>query len=405
MAATTSIGDIGGGSSTVSSSSVADSGGIGTSPLLFFNQPLVLDNGTGTIKADLAGVEHKPKLIFSNCVGRPKHVRAMAGALEGDHFVGERVTTDLRGLLALSHPMTHGMVTNWTDMEKVWNYTFNRLKIQSDEHPVLLTEPPLTPRNMRQKSTEIFFETFNSPAFFTAVQSILSMYSSGHTTGLVCDCGDGVTHVVPVVEGFAIPHGIMRTDLAGRDVTEHLHLLLRKSGCVFTTSAEMEIVREIKESACYVSVKTPSADDKHKEEIKYTLPDQRVITLTDERYRAPELLFSPEQIGDESLGMGDLVYSSVTRADTDLRGQLWANVLLCGGTTLLAGFAQRLLAEMKKKAPPNTYIKIFASAERQFSAWSGGSLLVSLASFKKMWVTRKEYDEGGHAVVNRKLLF
>ena len=78
-------------------------------------------------------------------------------------------------------------------------------------------------------------------ARFRSVQAILSLYASGRTTGVVLDCGDGVTHCVPVYEGFALPHAITRVDVAGRDITEHLQLLLRKGGYNFHTTAEKEV--------------------------------------------------------------------------------------------------------------------------------------------------------------------
>lgn len=128
------------------------------------------------------------------------------------------------------------------------------------QHPVLLTEPPLNPRSNRDTAAQILFETFNVPALHTSIQAVLSLYASGRTTGIVLDSGDGVSHAVPVYEGFAMPSSIRRIDVAGRDVTEHLQTLLRKSGYVFHTSAEKEVVRLIKESVSYV------AHDPRKEE-------------------------------------------------------------------------------------------------------------------------------------------
>lgn len=160
-------------------------------------------------------------------------------------------------------------------------------KTQKPQHPVLLTEPPLNPRANRDTAAQILFETFNVPALYTSIQAVLSLYASGRTTGIVLDSGDGVSHAVPVYEGFAIANSIQRIDVAGRDVTEHLQTLLRKSGYVFHTSAEKEVVRLIKESVSYV------AHDPRKEEkeyaaakldpkmlAKYTLPDGNKLEVS-----------------------------------------------------------------------------------------------------------------------------
>ena len=164
------------------------------------NQPVVIDNGSGVIKAGFAG-DQIPKCHFPNYIGRPKHSRVMAGALEGDLFVGPKAQ-EHRGLLSIRYPMEHGIVTDWNDMERIWQYIYSKDQLQtfSEEHPVLLTEAPLNPRRNREKSAEIFFETFNVPALFVSLQAVLSLYATGRTTGVVLDAGDGVTHAVPIYE-------------------------------------------------------------------------------------------------------------------------------------------------------------------------------------------------------------
>ncbi|KAJ2726679.1 centractin- actin- protein of the dynactin complex [Coemansia sp. Benny D115] len=369
------------------------------------NQPVVIDNGSGVIKAGFAG-DDQPKSFFSASVGRPKHLRMMAGAVEGDYFIG-RQAEELRGLLRINYPLEHGVVTDWEDMEKIWSYLYNdELKTLSEEHPVLLTEAPLNPAANREQAAQIFFETFNVPAFYTSIQAVLSLYASGRTTGVVLDAGDGVSHAVPVFEGFALPHAIQRMDLAGRDVTEYLQMLLQKAGCNLYTSAEKEVVRCAKEKVCYVALDAAKeekelstvGDGSRARSEAFRLPDGHVINLGSERFRAPEILFQPDIVGLEYPGIHQLVADAIGRADIDLRRSLYSNVVLSGGTTLTRGFGDRLLAELRKQAVKDCKIKISAPPERKYSTWIGGSILASLSTFKKMWVSAEEYQEDSDVI-------
>jgi len=365
------------------------------------NQPVVIDNGSGIIKAGFAG-EQMPKSRFPNYVGRPKHVRVMAGALDGDMFVGPKAE-EYRGLLSIRYPMEHGIVTDWNDMEKIWQYLYSKDQLQTfpEEHPVLLTEAPLNPAKNRERAAEIFFESFNVPALFISMQAVLSLYSTGRTTGVVLDSGDGVTHTVPIFEGFAMPHNIMRVDVAGRDVTRFLRLLLRKEGADFHRSSEFEIVRTIKESVCYLSTNTPR-DEVDTEKVQYKLPDGSVMEIGQSRFRAPEALFRPELIGEECEGIHECLVYSIQKSDMELRKTLYQNIVLSGGSTLFQGFGDRLLWEVKKLAPKDIKIRISAPQERLYSTWIGGSILASLDTFRKMWVSKKEYEDEGAKVIHRK---
>ncbi|EOD45798.1 actin-like protein [Neofusicoccum parvum] len=365
------------------------------------NAPIVLDNGSGTIRAGFAG-QDLPKCYFPSYVGRPKHVRALAGALEGDVFIGPRAQ-ELRGLLKINYPLEHGIVTDWDDMERIWQYVYaEELKTVSEDHPVLLTEPPLNPRTNRDTAAQILFETFNVPALYTSIQAVLSLYASGRTTGVVLDAGDGVSHAVPVYGGFQINNAVQRIDVAGRDVTEHLQMLLRKSGYVFHTSAEKEIVRNIKESHSYVCT-DPVKEEKewsgstaraNEKSVEYKLPDGKKLKIGAERFRAPEILFNPELIGSEYQGVHQLVVNAINRTDLDLRKDLFGSIVLSGGSTLTKGFGDRLLHEVQRLAVKDMRIKIYAPPERKYTTWTGGSILAGLSTFKKqMWVEKDEWQE------------
>ncbi|KAL1283702.1 Alpha-centractin [Trichinella pseudospiralis] len=366
------------------------------------NQPIVIDNGSGTIKAGFAG-DQAPKCHFPNYVGRPKHVRVMAGALEGNVFIGSKAV-EYRGLLNIRYPMEHGIVQNWNDMELIWQHLYSKDQLQTfpEEHPVLLTEPPMNPSKNRERTAEYFFETFNVPALYISMQAVLSLYSTGRTTGVVLDCGDGVTHAVPIFEGFALPHSIVRTNIAGRDVTRLLRLLLRKEGVEFYRSSEFEIVRTIKERICQVSTDSQRDDTGSSDKVQYMLPDGSTVVLGPCRFRAPEVLFRPDFIGEECEGAHECLAYCIQKSDIELRRQLYQNIILSGGSTLFPGFGDRLLNEVKRLAPKDIKIRITAPQERLFSTWIGGSILASLDTFRKMWISKKEYEDDGARVVHRK---
>jgi len=369
------------------------------------SQPLVIDLGSGLFKAGSAG-EDAPRAVFPALVGRPRHQGIMVGMGQKETFVGDEAQSK-RGVLALEYPVRRGVVTQCDSLEKIMHHCFyNELRVSPEERAVLTTEAPLNPKANREKLTQILFESFNVPAMYISIQAVLSLYSSGRTTGIVFDSGDGVSHVVPIFEGYSLPHAVFRLDLAGSNLTDQLQKLLQLRGHSFTTSGEREIVRSIKEKLCYVAIdyeqELVKAANSKECNSNYELPDGQVITINEERFQAPECLFQPSILGMEHLGIAHMMNESIQKCDIDVRSDLYANIALSGGTTMFPNIDKRIHKDLLDISKSRREIKIIAPPERKYSVWIGGSILASLSTFQQMWITNSEYEEVGPAIVHRK---
>jgi actin-related protein len=364
--------------------------------------PVIIDNGSGTMRAGFAG-DAAPQATFPSVVGRPRHKGVMVGRKE-ESYVGDEALSK-RGILTLKYPIQCGITCNWDDMEKIWHHAFySELRVAPEEHPVLMTEAPLNPKANRERMTRIIFETFSAPAFYVALRAVLSLCASGRTTGIVLQSGASSTHAVPIYEGHALPHAIRRLDRGGCDLDDYMSsdsYGIRKilNECGYCGWREIsQIVRDIKEKLGYVAIDceaeaAKSADSSELAKI-YELPDGQVITLGNERFLGPEAMFQPWVFGRESdFGVHDITLHSIEQCDIDIRKDLFGNIVLSGGNTLFPGFADRVEKELAALAPAAVKVKVIAPPERKHSAWIGGSTIASFLTSHHMSITKEEYYE------------
>ncbi|KAF2897711.1 hypothetical protein ILUMI_08466 [Ignelater luminosus] len=361
---------------------------------------LVIDNGSRTCKAGFAGYD-APHVVFPSVVGYPRKKDVMIK--QSESYVGAEALGK-RDVLILKHPITYGYIANWDNMEKFWHHTFyNELRVAPEEHPVLLTEPPLNIREHREKMTQIMFETFNTPAMYIAIRPVLSLYASGRTTGFVFDAGEGMFFPVPIYEGTALQEAILRVEVTGSGLTDYLLKILTERGYSLTTFAQREIVHDIQEKLCYVALDFEQEMTKSVER-SYKLPDGQVITIGNERFRCPEALFQPFIMNMEACGIQETTYNSIMKCNVDIRKVLFANTVLSGGNTMYPGIADRMQKEVTALAPSTMKVKIIAPPKRKYSTWIGGSILASLPSFRQMCISMQEYNEFGPSIVHRKCI-
>ena len=168
--------------------------------------PIILDNGSGFIKSGFASLDNdEPVSVCQSIVGHSKHHEIEYS----DTYFGEQARLKAvcdKDKLSLSHPIKHGIIQNWDDMQLLWKYIFDKeLQCVDDDieySTIVLSESPLNPRVKREKAIQMMFETFNCSAFYTQNTGVFELYSHGQTTGMTVGVGYDTCYTVPVYQGI-----------------------------------------------------------------------------------------------------------------------------------------------------------------------------------------------------------
>eukprot|EP00742_Colponemidia_sp_Colp-10_P000813 GILJ01000881.1.p1 GENE.GILJ01000881.1~~GILJ01000881.1.p1 ORF type:complete len:418 (-),score=42.93 GILJ01000881.1:101-1354(-) len=404
---------------------------------------VVIDNGTGYSKMGYAGnvePQYIVPTVIANHVDSKKAGMASSrqnGVDDLDFHIGMDALKNSK-THSINYPIRHGVIENWDDMERFWQRCiFKYLRCEPEEHYFLLTEPPLNSPENRELTAEIMFETFNVPGLYIAVQAVLALAASWTSrqvsdrtlTGTVIDSGDGVTHVIPVAEGYVIGSCIKHIPLAGRDITNFVMQLLRDRGENIPPEELLDVARKIKEMYGYV------CPDIVKEYNKYDSDPTKFKTFTAvnpvsnqpyscdvgyERFLAPEIFFNPEIFSsDWTVPLPDVVDSTVQTCPIDTRRGLYKNIVLSGGSTMFKDFGRRLQRDIKrlvdnrlkrseelsnKKSTPID-VNVISHPMQRFAVWYGGSMLASMNEFYAVCHTKAQYEEIGPQIARHNPVF
>ena len=396
----------------------------------------VIDVGTGYTKMGFAG-NCEPQYIIPSVIaandlktqgtGTTKASAAKTGVEDLDFHIGDAALQDkIRTTYQVYYPVKHGQVENWTLMERMWEQCiFKYLRAEPEDHYFLLTEPPLNAPENREYTAEIMFETFNVPGLYIAVQAVLALAASWTSrdvtertlTGTVIDSGDGVTHVIPVAEGYVIGSAIKHIPLAGRDITQFVQQLMREREKGIPPDQAMDVAKRVKETYSYV------CPDLVKEFHKYdTNPEKWIkqyegiepirkrkfkVDVGYERFLGPEIFFNPEIFSSDFLTpLPKVVDDCVQSCPIDCRRGLYKNIVLSGGSTMFKDFARRLNRDVKRSVDWRIQrsfelsggkikakaleVNVISHNMQRYAVWFGGSMLASTPEFYKVCHTKKQ---------------
>ena len=361
--------------------------------------PIVFDIGEFSSKIGFSS-ENDPRYVFYTIVGTPKYQDLQMNYTNNSkaYYVGNEVANSM-GLYKIYKPIILGKIDDWVLFEQILDYAFYLLKVDPTLVNVLYTYHPYFSSDDRNKLMELFFDKYQVAGFYPVLDSLLTMYSGGFQTGLCVEMGASSIRIVPIFESYKIEHAIQVIEIGGTTIDSFMLKVLKGAGYSANSSVQKELVRVLKERACFVSLEYENdMKNKNKYKKEYSLPDGNVIELSYERFYVPELLFKPSLFNIEQKSLPEAIIDSIEQCDIDIRSKLLHNIFISGGSSNFPQLEYRLKDELELELVKRGYekrnVRIIAPKGREFSCWIGGSILGYIPEFQSSWITRAQYYRG-----------
>ena len=402
--------------------------------------PVVVDQGAHTMKVGFAG-EAGPRRRVPTCTVRDRG---------GRRYVGDQLSECAEPVgLAVQRPFDRGYPVNFDQLRTLWDRVLGGEVLGADawQRALLLTEPTHCMPPLQNAMDELVFEACGFREYATASAAALAMAAHRGSVvgrdafaGLVVDAGYSFSHVAPVFDGVQVNHAVKRVDVGGKVLTNYL-----KDAVSFRSLNVMDetnLMNEVKQLLCYVSDDfmrdmrvTQMRGKRNTVKREYVMPDysqnnrgyvrgdprkwqdarayegdasrrgpEQSLILNNERIMGPELLFSPQDIGLQQAGIPEAIVQAVSSFPEAAQEEMYANVVLVGGCTLIPGYRERVEVELRKEAPSDMEVRVHVPESPIDTAWQGGSAFASSVDFSRCCVTKAEYEESGSELCRRRFM-
>ncbi|KAJ5079937.1 actin cytoskeletal 2a [Anaeramoeba ignava] len=351
------------------------------------NTPIVIDNGAFKIKAGFAG-DDAPRSIFRTIV-LPEYKYST----QPQNFIGDSTLNKMNQNILVSPMIENGEILDWDQMQAIWNHIFSyELRVDPTQRPICISQQPFASQKQKQKIAEIFFEVFKIPAISIPIGSVLSIMGTGRTTALAVEIGHDLSYCYATYEGYHPRKSLIQLPITGSIIDQLLTVHLQRNGFYANSFADQEIIREIKESHCYIS-QNFTQELRNPKQHNFKTSNNQQFSLISELFVSTESFFNPNLVNLSGLSFQQLINKAIMKCGMDARKDLFSNIVLIGGSSMFPGLADRLRSEIAPLAPPKATVQVSASPERKLLEWIGGSIFASLSLFSSQILTRQQFEE------------